>query len=176
MLRVLSSFVFFTTETQRHKGERRKKIYKFTPAIYVQIFYFLNLLGVSVPLWFIFFSSLSREYFLRPGAVQGDLCLQIVDAVKLLFRAQVIDQAYAQALCVKIAVEIEQNHLEHDVVAAERGPDAEVGDARKPLFFIRFFFSPCPSFARPRVLILIQKKAAPLPTRPLKTLSAPTLA
>src|SRR3546814_7472808 len=46
------------------------------------------------------------------AAIEGDLCLQSVKAVKLLFRPDEVDQAHAQGLAVDIVGEVEEVDLQ----------------------------------------------------------------
>ena len=69
----------------------------------------------------------------RRFAIDGYLRLQGFQAVELPLRAQMLDEGDPDLLAVEIAGEVENVHLQDDVLAVEGGPTAEVGDAMAPV-------------------------------------------
>src|SRR3546814_11358151 len=61
------------------------------------------------------------------AAIEGDLCLQSVKAVKLLIRPDEVDQAHAQGLAGDIVGEVEEVDLQAQILAGPR--PAESGRA-----------------------------------------------
>src|SRR5262245_22952255 len=79
-----------------------------------------------------FRSGVGREQELRLAAIPADLCLQSIEAVKLLLRPQIVDQGDAEMAAIKIAAPVQEVDLEDKVGAADRRAIAEAGDPVMP--------------------------------------------
>src|SRR4029453_815447 len=77
-------------------------------------------------------SGVGREQAPRLAAIRGDLCLQSIESVKLLLRAQIVDQRHPQMPPIEIAAPVEEIDLEDEVGAADGRAIAEAGDAVMP--------------------------------------------
>src|ERR1700722_12775304 len=74
-------------------------------------------------------TRLARQYLTRRLRICRDLVLQFVKAGEFALGANEFDQRHSQMPSVEVAVDIEKMRFEPRHEAANRGPEADIGDA-----------------------------------------------